>query len=239
MATNTHPSTLDAAQMTRAQRAALPLTADVAVALAEQHGVCIRPLAMRRIDTTTGRIDIVPVPCGSTREDQCPPCADKARRLRMTQCREGWHLEAEPVTDRATPSEEHKALMATRADLLAVYTECRAVGDEITCEQIAESVAELDAELRRAGVRGRLTPLDPAPKPVKRSTRRRQDAPDLPRRPVDNARSGGCSPGDTGPPRSSPSPSIPTAAWTTRERRRIRIAMTTGEPRETQSTSRR
>ena len=69
--TTTEPSTLDAARMTRAQRAALPLSADVAQALAEQHGVCIRPLAMRRIDTTTGRVDIVPVPCGSTREDQC------------------------------------------------------------------------------------------------------------------------------------------------------------------------
>ena len=103
--------------MTRAQRAALPLTADVAQALAEQHGVCIRPLAMRRIDTTTGRVDIVPVPCGSTRDDQCRPCAEKARRLRMVQCREGWHLDTEPITDRATPSEDHKALMATRADL--------------------------------------------------------------------------------------------------------------------------
>ena len=103
----------------------------------------------------------------------------------MTQCREGWHLDTEPITDRAKPTEEHKELMATRADLLAVYTECKAVGDEITCEQIAESVAELDVELRAAGVRGRLTPLNPAPKPVKRSTRRRQDAPDLPRRPVE------------------------------------------------------
>ena len=82
-------TTLDTAQMTRAQRAVLPLTADVAQALAEQHGVCIRPLAMRRIDTTTGRVDIVPVPCGSTREDQCRPCAEKARRLRMAQCRQG------------------------------------------------------------------------------------------------------------------------------------------------------
>jgi hypothetical protein len=182
MATTTPITT---ARMTRAQRTALPLTADVAQALAEQHGVCIRPLAMRRIDTTTGRTDIVPVPCGSTRQDQCPPCAEKARRLRMTQCREGWHLDAEPITDRAKPTEEHKELMATRADLLAVYTECRAIGDEITCEQIAESVAELDTELRAAGVRGRLSPLDPAPKPVKRSTRRRQDAPDLPRRPVE------------------------------------------------------
>jgi replication initiator protein RepSA len=178
-------TSLDAAQMTRAQRAALPLSADVAHALAEQHGVCTRPLAMRRIDTTTGRVDIVPVPCGSTRADQCQPCAEKARRLRMAQCRQGWHLDDEPVIDRARPSEDHKELMATRADLLNIYAECRAIGDEITCEQIAESVAELDTELRAAGVRGRLTPTDGQPKPVKRSTRRRQDAADLPRRPVE------------------------------------------------------
>jgi hypothetical protein len=97
---------------------------------------------------------------------------------------EGWHLEDEPVTERTTPSDEHKELLAARADLFAAYAQCRAAGDEILCEQIAESVAERNAELRAAGVRGRLTPLDPPVKPVKRSTRRRQDSPDLPRRPV-------------------------------------------------------
>ncbi|MGH3708823.1 MAG: replication initiator [Pseudonocardiaceae bacterium] len=180
------PLSLDTARMTRAQRAALPLSTDVVHALAEQHGVCTRPLAMRRIDTITGRVEVVPVPCGSTREDQCRPCADKARRLRMLQCREGWHLQDEPVTHRATPSADHQELMATRADLAAAYTHCRATGDEDSCEQIVESVAELDTELRSLGVRGRLTPLDPPPQPVKRSTRRRQDAPDLPRRPVEH-----------------------------------------------------
>jgi hypothetical protein len=183
--TTTQPTPVDVTGMTRAQRAALPLTADVAQAVAEQHGVCIRPLAMRRIDTITGRVEVVPVPCGSTREDQCRPCADKARRLRMMQCRQGWHLDAEPVIDRAQPTEEHRELLAARADLVTVYAECREIGDEDSCEQIAEAVAELDAELRSLGVRGRLTPLDPPPKPVKRSTRRRQDAPDLPRRPVE------------------------------------------------------
>src|SRR5436309_7028965 len=122
MATTTDPAGIDVGPMTRAQRAALPISADVARALAEQHGVCIRPLAMRRIDTTTGRIEVVPVPCGSTRQDQCRPCADKARRLRMVQCRQGWHLDTEPIIDRATPSEDHKELMAARADLVAAYT---------------------------------------------------------------------------------------------------------------------
>ena len=165
-----NPTALDVCQMTRAQRAALPISTEVAQALAEQHGVCIRPLAMRRINTTTGRVEIVPVPCGSTRDDQCRPCADKARRLRMAQCRQGWHLDTEPLIDRAAPSEEHKELMAVRADLVAAYTECKTRGDEIFCEQISDSVTELDAALRAAGVRGRLTPLDLPSKAVKRST---------------------------------------------------------------------
>jgi hypothetical protein len=180
------PTTLDAARMSRAQQAALPLSSEVTQALAEQHGVCIRPLAMRRIDITTGRVEVVPVPCGSTREDQCPSCAEKARRLRMAQCREGWHLDIEPVTGRTKPTEDHKELMAARADLIAAYAECKTHGDELTCEQIAESVGELDIALRAAGVRGRLTPLGAPLKPIKRSTRRRQDAPDLPRRPIEH-----------------------------------------------------
>jgi hypothetical protein len=63
-------TTLDATRMTRAQRAALPLSTDIAQALAERHGVCIRPLAMRRIDTTTGRLDVVP--CGSPATTNAP-----------------------------------------------------------------------------------------------------------------------------------------------------------------------
>jgi Replication initiator protein, pSAM2 len=182
----TEPINLDATRMTRAQRAALPLSTEVIEAIAEQHGVCTRPLAMRRIDTTTGRVEVVPVPCGSTREDQCTPCAEKARRLRMAQCRQGWHLDMEPVIERAKPSEEQQALMAARADLAAAYAQCQATDDGEGYEQIAESVAELDGQLRALGVRGRLTPLDCPPKPVKRSTRRRQDAPDLPRRPIEH-----------------------------------------------------
>src|SRR3712207_8837224 len=50
---------------------------------------------------------------------------------------------------------------STRADLFSAYTECKANNDAETCEQIADSVAELDAMLRASGVRGRLAPLDP------------------------------------------------------------------------------
>jgi hypothetical protein len=179
-------SPIDQDQLTRAQKALLALSGDVAVQLAEDHGVCVRPLAMRRIDLTTGRIDIVPVPCGSTREDACNPCAQKARRLRMVQCRQGWHLTEEPGPGPVEPTSTQKEVMAVRADLHAAYQLAREDGDDTECEEIADQVTELDAELRALGVRGRLEPLERiTTPPARRSTRRRQDAPDLPRRPVE------------------------------------------------------
>ncbi|HTK66808.1 MAG TPA: replication initiator [Pseudonocardia sp.] len=184
--TTAGPDLIDQDQLTRAQKALLALSADVAEQLAIEYGVCVRPLAMRRIDLATGRIDVVPVPCGATNEAKCAPCADKARRLRIVQCREGWHLEHEPNPEPPAPTGRQKDLMAIRADLHTAYRESREAGDERECEELAETVAELDAEIRQAGVRGRLEPLDPpAKRTVKRSTRRRQDAPNLPRRPVE------------------------------------------------------
>ncbi|ODU07302.1 MAG: replication initiator protein [Pseudonocardia sp. SCN 72-86] len=190
--TTTEPAALpdgpiDQSSLSRAQKALLALSDDVAAQLAEDHGVCVRPIALRRIELSTGRVDVVPVPCGSTREDKCRPCAEKARRLRMVQCRQGWHLEDEPIVRPADPTEAQKDLMAVRADLHAAHGIAREQGDETECENIADAVAEIDTELRALGVRGRLAPLDgPDRSPVKRSTRRRQDAPNLPRRPVEN-----------------------------------------------------
>jgi len=64
---------------------------DMAVLAAESAGVCIRPHVRTVTDRLTGESASVPIPCGSTREAVCSPCATKARRLRMHQCREGWH----------------------------------------------------------------------------------------------------------------------------------------------------
>jgi hypothetical protein len=50
-------------------------------------------------DIHTGRVELVPIPCGSTQARLCPACADKARRLRIQQCREGWHRTTEPDAD--------------------------------------------------------------------------------------------------------------------------------------------
>ncbi len=204
--TTTDPTRLRNARLTRVERATLPLSADVAQALAQQHGVCIRPLAMRRIDTTTGRIDIVPVPCGSTREDQCQPCADKARRLRMTQCRQDWHLEEEPVTERTRPTEEHKALMAARADLLAAYTECKTSAMRTSPSRSPSRSRSSTPSCAHSGYAA------DSPR-WSRQLSRLSAPPDVattPRTcladPSNAARLARCSPDGTGPPRSSRSP---------------------------------
>ncbi|MEO3937539.1 replication initiator [Dermatophilaceae bacterium Soc4.6] len=69
---------------------------DAARVAAESAGVCVRPHVKTVTDVTTGATTAVPIPCGSTREAVCAPCATKAKRLRMHQCREGWHRATDP-----------------------------------------------------------------------------------------------------------------------------------------------
>jgi hypothetical protein len=84
---------------------AVPVVGDgMAKAVAEANAVCTRPVLREVVDRETGASTLVPIPCGSTRETVCKPCADKARRLRVHQCREGWHLtEDPPVKPRRVP----------------------------------------------------------------------------------------------------------------------------------------
>ncbi|MFI5583756.1 replication initiator [Amycolatopsis sp. NPDC051758] len=169
---------------TRAERMRSPLAAEVIRATAEKHGVCVRPFTMEVGDTETGELRYVPVPCGSTVESVCLPCARKAKALRQAQCREGWHMTEEPVLAAEPPSEDHKELLTYRADLVAAYREV-IEHDQAEAEELREEVAGVDAELRQLGMRGRLPTLDvPTKRAVKRSTRRRQDAPNLPRQKV-------------------------------------------------------
>ncbi len=100
-------------------------------------GVCARPVISKVTDMDTGELRLVPIVCGSTREHRCPACAERARRLRMQQCREGWHLDTEPEWQPADHDDQ---------------------ADD-----------DADEHARRV-----------------RSTRRRQDVPDLPRVPVED-----------------------------------------------------
>jgi hypothetical protein len=73
------------------------ITAEVVRDYAAEAGVCVRPLLRKVTDRETGQATSVVIRCGSTRESKCPPCAQRARRLRMQQCAEGWHLEEDPL----------------------------------------------------------------------------------------------------------------------------------------------
>jgi hypothetical protein len=119
--------------------------------LAEDQGVCVRPLARRLVDRVTGEASTVVLPCGSTRESRCPTCARRARVLRMHQCAEGWHLadellDLEPaIDDDAEPDVETgddgagsgRVVRSTRrrtdaADLPVRLMEARTVGRSFT-----------------------------------------------------------------------------------------------------------
>ncbi|MCX6459161.1 MAG: replication initiation protein [Actinobacteria bacterium] len=105
--------------------------------------MCTRPVLTRATDIATHRERVVMLACGSTLESKCVPCARKARRLRMVQCREGWHLVDDPV-------------------------------------RVAQSADDDDAD-RGEG--------EHADRRV-RSTRRRQDVPQLPKIPMDQRTTG-------------------------------------------------
>ncbi|TQM72270.1 hypothetical protein FHX41_6067 [Actinomadura hallensis] len=164
-----------------------PLARGVLEAVAVEHGVCIRPVPMRRVDLNTGAAEMVYVPCGHTLASVCPSCAERKRKLRAVQCRQGWHLTEEPVITRADPDEEQRAWMELRAHAAAARDRAAvdgaAEGEDV--EFWDAVVRDLDNELERTGVRGALK-TDASKSRRTRSTRRRQDAPDLPRRPVDS-----------------------------------------------------
>jgi len=140
---------------------------------------------MRTLDRDTGETDYVGVECKSTMESQCPPCANKARLLRMQQLREGWHLDHEPVQQPDAPSELQSELLAHRADLIVAYRAARDASDHDAAQELRRDIHSVDDELRASGLRGRIPSPDAPVTPTRtRSTRRRQDAPDLPTRQV-------------------------------------------------------
>ena len=67
-------------------------------------------------DTVTGAT-ADPDAVRRARESQCPPCAQKNRRLRMQQCREGWHLDAEPERENVAQVDDAEDGSVVAADL--------------------------------------------------------------------------------------------------------------------------
>jgi hypothetical protein len=159
----------------------MPLARDVVKDLAVEHGACIRPVQLRRTDLGTGETEPVLVPCGHTLASVCPTCAERAKNLRAAQCREGWHLEYEPVFPPEPPTDEQKWWIEKRADAQVMHD--GGDGQGLDPAELDELLADLDEEINVAGMRGNVLPTRPQRR--HRSTRRRQDAAPLPKRTVD------------------------------------------------------
>jgi len=182
----------------RAARMGLPRSVDVLRDVATEYGVCIRPLAMRRTDLDTGRTEVIDLPCGATREDKCPPCAKRNRRLRQAQIRDGWHRDDEPLPPPEPATDEQKALIVLRAHFEFERDTAVREADWKQVTDLDDAITEVEDAITAEGLRGRVAPphttdgegvdqgdAQDKGKRRKRSTRRRQDAPDLPRKPVE------------------------------------------------------
>jgi hypothetical protein len=160
----------------------MPLAREVVRDLAVEHGACVRPVQLRRTDLATGETEPVLVPCGHTLASVCPSCAERARTLRAAQCREGWHLEDEPVIQPDPATADQRWWVEKRAEAQQLRDQADAAGQDTG--DLDALLAELDTEINQAGMRGKVVPARPARR--HRSTRRRQDSPDLPRRKIAN-----------------------------------------------------
>ncbi|MET9344232.1 replication initiator [Nonomuraea sp. NPDC003804] len=200
------------------------LELETARQVAIDNGVCVRPLAFRVTDRHSGADRVVNVACGARLESKCPPCAKRMRQLRAAQCREGWHLEAEPeiepgpgspwdgrasetgsgtaggaaiVPAREVDEDERAWLHQFRDELRALRDAAMAAGRADEAGDWAAALAGHEAEMRALGVwsdggdasGGAQTDSgtdDGTAGAVSsrrvRSTRRRQDAPALPKR---------------------------------------------------------
>src|SRR5260370_38133391 len=116
--------------LTRAQRLAMPRARDVVRELAISQGGCIRPVQLRRTDLHTGQAEQVLVPCGHTLAAVCPGCAERKRALRAAQCREGWHLEAEPAIPPHDPDAAQLMWTGLRAQARQRRDHARAAGQD-------------------------------------------------------------------------------------------------------------
>jgi hypothetical protein len=171
----------------RAERMSHPRAIDTLKFVAERHGVCVRPIVLRRTDRETGQTDIIEVPCGATLAAKCKPCAERGRRRRIQQIREGWHLDTEPTVPVKPASDDVLELVRLRAHLEFERSEAERAARFDQIPDLDAGIAEVDEAIAATGLRGHLTPESRTPKPRKtRSTRRRNDTPGLPRLPVDD-----------------------------------------------------
>ena len=170
----------------RVDRMAMPLAREVLKAMAEHHGVCVHPLVIRRTDRHTGVTDLVDVPCGARLASKCKPCAERNRRARIQQLREGWHLADEPQPPPDAPDNEIRALVSLRCSYTFERDQAQRNSEWEQVADLDAAIGEVDELLATKRIRGHLDKPATAKRPRRvRSTRRRQDAGQLPRRLVE------------------------------------------------------
>ncbi|MBN1174650.1 MAG: replication initiation protein, partial [Micromonosporaceae bacterium] len=115
--------------------------------------------------------------------------------LRQVQIREGWHRADEPNPGPNPATDEQRVLVELRAHFEYERARALANGEWHQVADLDEGIAEVDGYITASGMRGQVAPShtpedsdddpdDRAGKRRVRSTRRRQDAPDLPRQRV-------------------------------------------------------
>ncbi|SDZ46659.1 hypothetical protein SAMN05444365_12013 [Micromonospora pattaloongensis] len=184
----------------RAARMLMPRSVDVVKELAADYGVCTRPVSLRRTDLDTGQTVVIDLPCGATQETKCKACATRARKLRQQQIREGWHRDDEPDPGPQPATDAQRALIVLRAHLefdraalMSAHMDPETRAEQVAAVDVA--IAEVEKEITAEGLRGRPAPPHATADDDQdqgdgdrrvRSTKRRQDVPDLPRLPVEN-----------------------------------------------------
>src|SRR6266511_2107596 len=141
---------------TRAERLTMPLARDVVRQLAIDNGGCIRPIQLRKTNLDTRRAEHVLVPCGHTLAAVCPACAERAKTLRAAQCREGWHLDHEPVIEPDDPDDEQLVWIEHRAKAQQRRDQADAAGRDTS--DLDELTSDLDEQITRSGMRGNVLP---------------------------------------------------------------------------------
>ena len=172
------------------RRLASPQARDALRQVTQDRGGCIRPVQLRRTNVDTGEVTQILIPCRATLETACPACARRAQNLRAEQCRDGWHLEDEPDDEPPALDDDQEYWLTLRAHAQVRRDQAAATGEDTA--ELETLIAEVDDELARVGIRGTLTKNTSHPDDCQqpgrprraRSTRRRQDAPKLPRRSV-------------------------------------------------------
>jgi len=134
----------------------MPFARDVVRELAITHGACIRPVQLRRTDLHTGQVEQVLVPCGHTLALVCPSCAERKKALRAAQCREGWHLDREPVITPDPPDDEQLMWVELRSDAQKRRDAARAAGRDTAEDD--QLIGDLDEQITRSGSARHLCP---------------------------------------------------------------------------------